>query len=78
MKTAYFVRKNRVLKGGTPPRVLCQEYSTEGTPPGYSTEGTLPGVLPLYGLYGDVPNESVWFCLPDTPGAPFQDFSLKH
>jgi len=64
MKTAYFMRTNRDLKGGTPP--------------GYSTDGTLPGVVPLYGVYGDVPNDRVWFCLPDTPGAPFQDFSLKH
>ena len=58
------MRTNRDLKGGTPP--------------GYSTDGTLPGVVPLYGVYGDVPNDRVWFCLPDTPGAPFQDFSLKH
>ena len=64
MKTAYITRKNRDLKGGTPP--------------GCSTEGTLPGVLPLYGLYGNVPNDRVWFCLPDTPGAPFQDFSRTH
>ena len=58
------MRKNRDLKGGTPP--------------GYPTEGTLSGVVPLYGLYWDEPNDGIWFCLPNTPGAPFQDFSLKH